>query len=74
MRARNPLHRNVLARGSALDEYRIEEVLDVSGMAIDYLARDHNLEQQVVIKEYLPDGLAMRQGDAECGKSNNHIR
>lgn len=56
------IHRNALPKGFKLDEYVIDSVLGHGGFGITYLAKDHHLDQWVAIKEYLPNGLAVREG------------
>ncbi len=56
---------NRLPAGHVLDHYRIVSVLGQGGFGITYLADDENLQAPVAIKEYLPDGLARRDGDME---------
>jgi len=64
------VHRNALPMGSRINEYVIEGILgEPGGFGIAYLARDVNLDQQVAIKEYLPNDLAMREGTTVYPKS-----
>jgi serine/threonine protein kinase len=58
--ARPAAYRNALPLQSALQEYRLEQVLGAGGFGITYLAQDTHLEKRVAIKEYLPGELAMR--------------
>jgi serine/threonine protein kinase len=51
-----------LPPGFQLESYRIERQLSHGGFSIVYLAHDAN-ELPVAIKEYLPNGLALREGD-----------
>ncbi|MDH5648212.1 MAG: serine/threonine protein kinase, partial [Gammaproteobacteria bacterium] len=51
---------NVLQNGYQLGEYAIESVLGKGGFGITYLARDTKLGARVAIKEYFPQGLAVR--------------
>ena len=54
-----------LPEGYQLNEYRIERQLSQGGFSIVYLATDEKGEQ-VAIKEYLPNNLALRgEGDIE---------
>jgi serine/threonine protein kinase len=62
-------------------EYRIEAILGVGGFGITYLARDNNLRMRVVIKEFFPQSMALRQEDGqtvrphpEHRKSYDHLR
>lgn len=54
-------HENALAIGTRLDEYKIKRILGAGGFGITYLAYDVNLLMDVVIKEYLPNYLAVRK-------------
>ena len=56
-------HRDALPLGTELLWYRIESILGHGSFGITYRAQDLNLERPVAIKEYLPRGLAMREGD-----------
>lgn len=49
--------------GQTIQRYVIERVLGKGGFGVVYLARHETLEYQVVIKEYLPKGLARRVAD-----------
>jgi len=49
-----------LPPGTRLDEFEIERVLCVSGFGAVYLAKDHTLDLEVALKEYLPSTLAVR--------------
>ncbi len=59
-----PIHRNSLEPGYRLHWYRIDRVLGQGGFGITYFAHDANLDHEVAIKEYMPDGLAVREPDA----------
>ena len=55
-----------LAAGTILKDYQILEPLGKGGFAITYLALDTRLNKKVVIKELLPDGIAVRvPGDSQ---------
>ncbi|MBU2569310.1 MAG: protein kinase, partial [Gammaproteobacteria bacterium] len=54
-------HKNALPLGFQLHEYRIDAVLGAGGFGITYLAQDLHLNKPVVIKEYLPTDLAVRE-------------
>ncbi|MFT5426802.1 MAG: serine/threonine protein kinase [Gammaproteobacteria bacterium] len=56
-------HRNSLQPGYKLHWYHIIKILGQGGFGITYLAHDTNLDQQVAIKEYLPNDLAVRDQD-----------
>ncbi len=57
--------RPALAAGSRLGEFEILRVLGVGGFGIVYLARDHTLQRNVALKEYMPASLAARGVGAE---------
>ncbi|MFK8083363.1 MAG: SUMF1/EgtB/PvdO family nonheme iron enzyme [Granulosicoccus sp.] len=64
-----------LPLGYQIHNYRIEQILGEGGFGITYKAVDLNLNRLVAIKEYMPDGIAVRSlaGDveplnAECEK------
>ena len=46
--------------GTRIEEFVIERVLGSGGFGITYLAKDHNLSRQVVIKENLPAQFCFR--------------
>lgn len=56
-------HRNALPQGFKLHWYSIDRVLGQGGFGITYLARDHNLEQDVALKEYVPSEIIVRAED-----------
>jgi hypothetical protein len=49
-----------LPPGTRFGELEIVRVLGVGGFGIVYLARDHALERDVAVKEYMPSALASR--------------
>src|SRR5215471_13786046 len=51
-----------LAAGSRIGRYEILGILGQGGFGITYRARDTQLAREVAVKEYLPTGLAVRQG------------
>lgn len=57
-------HYFALSPGTRLMEYEIVSVLGHGGFGITYLARDTLLDEQVAIKEYLPNDVAVRTTDA----------
>ena len=71
-----------LPAGTELEHYRIDHTLNAGGFGIVYLATDLQAEQQVVIKEYmpnklaqrLPDGFVMPQGEQQQEHHNEGMR
>ena len=61
-----------LASGTIVDEYIIERVLAKGGFSTVYLARQINDQQQVAIKEYMPEGLTTRCGLELTPRSNEY--
>jgi len=62
-----------LARGYQLLNYTIVKQLSAGGFSIVYLAHDEN-DQPVAIKEYLPNGLALRsEGDRVLATSADNL-
>ncbi|MEO7009065.1 MAG: protein kinase [Caldimonas sp.] len=51
---------DALAPGTRFGEFEIIRVLGVGGFGIVYLARDHSLERDIALKEYMPASLASR--------------
>ena len=51
---------DALSPETRLDEFEIVRVLGTGGFGIVYLARDHVLQRDVAIKEYMPAALAGR--------------
>jgi serine/threonine protein kinase len=56
-------YHGALAAGSRLESFEIRNVLGVGGFGITYKGYDHSLHCDVAIKEYLPQGLALRAAD-----------
>lgn len=54
-------HLYALPSGHHLEEYELQGVLSVDRYGIKYLAAPAGEAEQVAIKEYLPDGIALRQ-------------
>ncbi len=54
-----------LPAGTRFGELEILGTLGVGGFGIVYLARDHALEREVAIKEYMPSQFALRDGHAQ---------
>ncbi len=55
---------NALPVGTRFGELEITGTLGVGGFGIVYLARDHSLEREVAIKEYMPSQFASRDGQS----------
>jgi len=51
---------DALPPGTRFGEFEIVRVLGIGGFGIVYLARDHSLEREVALKEYMPASLATR--------------
>lgn len=63
-----------LPLGTRLHEFEITGVLGEGGFGIVYLARDHSLEREVALKEYMPAALAARgRGLTVSVRSNRHV-
>lgn len=56
---------DALAPGTRLGELEVLRILGVGGFGIVYLARDHSLERDVALKEYMPASLARRGDNAQ---------
>jgi serine/threonine protein kinase len=54
------MDRTALSPGARLGELEIIRVLAVGGFGIVYLARDHSLDREVAVKEFMPSLLAGR--------------
>jgi hypothetical protein len=64
---------NLLPVGTRLGEFEITGLIGEGGFGIVYAARDHLLEREVAIKEYMPQALASRsQGMQVSVKSDRH--
>ncbi|MGM9485343.1 serine/threonine protein kinase [Roseateles sp. NT4] len=55
---------NALPVGTRFGELEITGTLGVGGFGIVYLARDHSLEREIAIKEYMPSQFALRDGQS----------
>jgi len=53
-----------LQKGYRLKNYEIDRKLGNGGFGITYLAKDINLQKQVVIKEFFPKGLVERDKES----------
>ena len=60
--ARDDATPNALPVGTRFGELEILGTLGVGGFGIVYLARDHALERDVAVKEYMPSQFASRDG------------
>lgn len=56
-----------LPLGTRLRDYAVIDVLGHGGFGVVYLALDMHLNREVAIKEYLPQGLALRLPNAHVG-------
>ncbi len=64
-------NQSALPIGSTLQEYKIESILGAGAFGMTYLALDTHLDKKVVIKEYLPNDLAVRiESSTVVPKSN----
>jgi serine/threonine protein kinase len=59
-----------LKRGTELDGYRLEKLLGGGGFSVVYLARQLDDNRPVVIKEYMPSKLAVRNRDGRVRARN----
>ena len=57
-----PASLSALPSGTRLEEFEILELVGEGGFGIVYLARDHMLQRNVALKEYMPSALATRTG------------
>ncbi len=65
-------HEHALKNGTVLNNYVIIKILGAGGFGITYLAKDKQLDMEVVIKEYFPSDLAIRKDDSTIiSKSSN---
>ena len=56
--------REPLPPGTVIDCYTIIKLIGSGGFSLIYLAEDEDTQDQVVIKEYMPKKLAVREGHA----------
>lgn len=63
--AAGPSEPNALPPGTRFGELEILGVLGVGGFGIVYLARDHALQRDVAVKEYMPGQFAQRDGHSQ---------
>ena len=57
--------------GSELNEFTIKKVLGSGTFGITYLAKDNYLNKKVVIKEYFPNDIAIRNSDSTISAKTN---
>lgn len=68
----NETYHNALPAGTRIDSYEIQDILGVGGFGVTYKGYDHDLHCFVAIKEYLPEGLALRaDGTTVIPRSEN---
>jgi tRNA A-37 threonylcarbamoyl transferase component Bud32 len=65
---------NALPSGTRFGELEILTTLGVGGFGIVYLARDHSLERDVAIKEYMPGQFAHRDGRSQVSVRSASMR
>ena len=65
---------NMLPAGTFLAEFELTQGLGEGGFGIVYLARDHSLERQVALKEYMPSALAARAGGTRVQVKSERYR
>ena len=65
---------NALPPGTRFGELEILGTLGVGGFGIVYLARDHSLEREVAIKEYMPSQFAQRDGRSQVSVRSLSMR
>ena len=62
-------HKQALPPGFRLGNYRVVRVLGAGGFGVTYLCEHGGLGVTVAVKEYLPNDIALRSGDAVVPKS-----
>ncbi|RTL21876.1 MAG: serine/threonine protein kinase [Burkholderiales bacterium] len=72
--ARDDDSTNALPAGTRFGELEILGTLGVGGFGIVYLARDHALEREVAIKEYMPSQFAQRDGQSQVSVRSISMR
>ncbi|MES9912394.1 MAG: serine/threonine protein kinase, partial [Candidatus Sedimenticola sp. 4PFRAG1] len=66
--------RDSLPPGTVLDCYSIIKLIGSGGFSLIYLAEDEDTQDQVVIKEYLPKKLAVRDGRMQVHVREENLR
>lgn len=65
---------DALPAGTRFGELEILRVVGIGGFGIVYLARDHSLDRDVALKEYMPGQLAARGPSAQVSlRSGSHM-
>lgn len=59
-----------LPKGTTLHWYEIASVLGQRGFGITYAGLDNNLDQEAAIKEYFPEGFAVRDSQGQIRASD----
>jgi serine/threonine protein kinase len=67
------LFESPLPEGFRLEEFTIIRSIGEGGFSVVYLARDHTLECDVAIKEYLPGSLASRSSNMSISARSAHL-
>ena len=65
---------HALPPGTRFGELEVLCVLGAGGFGIVYLARDHALQRDVAIKEYMPSQLALRDGRSQVSVRSASMR
>ncbi|MFG6460368.1 serine/threonine protein kinase [Roseateles sp. DXS20W] len=65
---------NALPPGTRFGELEVLGTLGVGGFGIVYLARDHALEREIAIKEYMPSQFAQRDGRSQVSVRSISMR
>ncbi|HEU4371937.1 MAG TPA: serine/threonine-protein kinase, partial [Telluria sp.] len=66
------VHNNALMPGTRLGEFEILHVIGQGGFGIVYFAKDHSLDREVALKEYMPVAFAARQGTTQVTMLSEH--
>jgi serine/threonine protein kinase len=65
---------NALPPGTRFGELEVLGTLGIGGFGIVYLARDHALEREVAVKEYMPSQFAQRDGRSQVSVRSQSMR
>ncbi len=65
---------NALPPGTRFGELEVLGTLGVGGFGIVYLARDHALQREIAIKEYMPSQFAQRDGRSQVSVRSISMR